>query len=496
MRERCVLYARISFDRAGEQIAVQRQLHELRELAERRDFEVVAEAVDNDISAMNGDRRPGFEQVWELVRGGRVDHVLVWQTSRLMRSRSDRAQVIAEFGQHRVDIIAAKGPSLDLRTAYGRGTADLMTAFDSLESEVKAERVAAAISDLARRGKAWGFCPYGWDRTGRGARAEQVVNPHEAAIVAELVDRLLGGESLNELYRDMNKRGEPTPARALWEKLPAAVRDQRKEKGRKEPPHAWAKSTIRTLVARDCNAGIRARGAEDSVQMGDWPPIVDREKHERVLALLSAPERRSHSGPRPGARKHLLTHGLGKCGVCGDLLRVAQRTGRKTNPHIYMCRGRGCTGRVQSKVDAFVADVVIERLAQPDALDWLIGDDEAAQRAAARVEDVQRRLDEAADSYADDKITARQLERITARLTPELEEARRERDAAVRSLDFEVLRPLAGDEAAARWAAMPVSSRRAVLETLGVEVTLLPRKLNGPGFEYDTVRITWRREPA
>lgn len=494
--ERCVLYARISFDRAGEQIGVQRQLRALRQLAERQDYDVVAEAVDNDISAMNGARRPGFEQVWELVRGGRVDHVLVWQTSRLMRSRSDRAQVIAEFGEHRVDIIAAKGPSLDLRTAYGRGTADLMTAFDSLESEVKAERVAAAIGDLARRGKSWGFCPYGWDRTGRGIHAKQTPNPHEAAIIAELVDRLLAGESLNELYRDMNARGEPAPARSLWDKLPEEVQEQRRAKGRKVPPHAWAKSTVRTLVVRDCNAGIRTRGADGAVQLGDWDPIVDREKHERVLALLSAPERRSHSGPRPGARRHLLTNGIGKCGVCGDLLRVAQRTGRKTNPHIYMCRGRGCTGRVQSKVDAFVADVVIERLAQPDALDWLIGDDEAAQRAAGRVEALQRRLDDAADSYADDKINARQLERITARLMPELEEARRERDAAVRSLDFEVLRPLAGDEAVARWEAMPVSSRRAVLATLGVEVTLLPRKLNGPGFEYDTVKITWRREPS
>lgn len=494
MRERAVLYARISHDPAGQRIGVQRQLHELRELAERRDYEVVAEAVDNDISAMNGDLRPGFEQVWELVRGGRVDHVLVWQTSRLMRSRSDRAQVIAEFGEHRVDIIAAKGPSLDLRTAYGRGTADLMTAFDSLESEVKAERVAAAIGDLARRGKAWGYCPYGWDRIGRGVHAEQVVNPCEAAIVAELVDRLLGGESLNEMHRDLNRRGVPAPGYAVWMKLPAEVREQRVAKGRTAPTQSWAKSTVRTLLLRDANAGIRRYGGTE--MPGDWPPIVDREKHDRVVKLLSAPERRSHSGPRPGARRHLLTNGIGKCGVCGDLLRVARRTGRKTNPHIYMCRGRGCTGRVQSNVDAYVADVVIERLAQPDALDWLIGDDEAAQRAAARVDHIQRRLDDAADAYADDKISARQLERITARMTPELEEARRERDAAVRSLDLDVLRPLAGDEAAARWEAMPVSAQRAVLETLGVEVTLLPRKLNGPGFEYDTVKITWRRDPS
>src|SRR6202044_2187472 len=124
-----------------------------------------------------------------------VDHVVVWQTSRLVRSRTERAQVISEFGRHAVDIVAVKGPSLDLRSAYGRGAADLMTAIDSMEGEIKAERVAAAIAGGARAGKPWGVTPYGWDRVD-GA---QVVNDHEAGVVRELVDRLLAGESLRSL---------------------------------------------------------------------------------------------------------------------------------------------------------------------------------------------------------------------------------------------------------------------------------------------------------
>ena len=155
-------------------------------------------------------------------------------------------------------------------------------------------------------------------------------------------------------------------------------------------------------------------------------------------------------------------------------------------------RGRGCTGRVQAHVDDLVTRVAIGRLAQPDALDWLLGDDEQARRVAQRCDELQQRLDDAADSYADGKITARQLERITERLTPDLEAAQRERDAAARSLDVEALRPLAGPEAAARWESMSVTQRRAVLETLGIEVVLLPREKHGPGFEPETVRVNWR----
>jgi DNA invertase Pin-like site-specific DNA recombinase len=496
MRERAVLYARISLDKTGEQVGVTRQLHDMRQLAEGRGYEVVAEITENDISASKGLRRPGYERVCRLVTSEQVDHVIVWQSSRLMRSRKDRAVVINTFGTHNVDIIAVKGPSFDLRSAYGRGMADMVTSFDTMEGEVKAERVSAAIADLARRGIAWGYCPYGWDRTGRGIHAKQVVNEHEAAIVRELVDRLLGGESLNELYRDMNARGEPAPGYAQWMKLPAELREQRESKGRKAPTQRWAKSTVRTLVMRDANVAVRRYRKRDNggTEMpGDWPPIVERAKHDRVVAVLASPDRRSHSGPRPGSRKHLLTNGIGKCGVCGGVLRVARRNGRRDQTLIYMCAGpRGCTGRKQEHVDNLVARVVIGRLAMPDALDWLLGDDDRARQLAQRCDELQGRLDDAADSQADGKITIRQLERITARLTPQLESARRERDAAVRSLDVEALRPLAGPEAAACWGAMSVAARRAVLETLGIEVVLLPREKHGPGFEPETVRIEWK----
>lgn len=40
---------------------------------------------------------------------------------------------------------------------------------------------------------------------------------------------------------------------------------------------------------------------------------------------------------------------------------------------------------------------------------------------------------------------------------------------------------------------MPVSTRRAALETLGIEVLLLRRQKHGPGFEEETLRIVWAR---
>lgn len=499
MGEKALLYARISLDRTHEEVGVQRQLHDMRALAEARGYEVVEEITDNDISASKNLHRPGYEKIWALVRSGAIEHVVVWQSSRLMRSRKDRAEVISTFGQHHVDVVAVQGPSLDLRTAYGRGLADMMTSFDSMEGEVKAERVSAAIADLARRGKGWGYCPYGWDRVGRGVHAKQVINESEAAVVRAIVDRLLANESVNEIWRDLNRREVPSPGYSVWLKIPPETRLQREQfKGRKPPSKLWAKSTVRVLALRDANVAVRRyrHRVDGGVEMrADWPPIIGPDKHARVVALLKNPERRSHTGPRPGARKHLLTAGLGECGKCHGPLRVARRNGRRGNgSKVYMCEtGGGCTGRLQEPVDNLVKRVAIARLAQPGALDMLLGDDKEAQQLQKHCAELQRRLDEAADSQADGKITIGQLERITARVEPRLAAAKQERDKALRSLDVDQLQPLIGPGASAAWDAMGVNQRRAVLTTIGLRaVVILPRKLHGPGFEADSVRFDWQ----
>ncbi|BBY87823.1 recombinase family protein [Mycolicibacterium tokaiense] len=499
--DRCVLYARISYDRSGERVGVDRQLVELRKLAKQRDFEVVAEVTDNDISASKDLHRPGYESIWELVRAEQIDAVVVWQTSRLTRSRRERAAVISEFGRHRVDVVAVKGPSLELRTAYGRGVADLMTAFDTMESEVKSERVSAAIADLARKGRAWGLTPYGWDSAEAGV---WTINRHEAGVVKEIVGRILAHQTLNSIQRRLNERGEPAPAFALWQKLPEDLREQRLAKlvakGRGVPSRRWADSTIRAIALRDANAGVRARLDDATVTAGCWPVIIKRTQHERVRAMLSAPQRRAHTGPRPGARRHLLTSGIGLCGPCGGVLRVATRTGRRTEQRIYQCATKGCTGRRQDHVDALVERVVIGRLADPEVWARITAysddGDEASQALIERCEGLQRRLDDAADLYAQGGITAAQLQRITATIAPDLDIAQRERDAALRTTDVTELEDLAGPEVATRWGAMAVSQRRAVLDALGVTVTLLPRAKKGPGFEPETVKVTWILQPS
>ena len=149
-------------------------------------------------------------------------------------------------------------------------------------------------------------------------------------------------------------------------------------------------------------------------------------------------------------------------------------------------------GRNQVYLDEMVAGAVFERLARPDALDWLLGDDEEARQLTERVAEIRRRLDEAADSFADGAITADQLRRITAKLTPEFDDAQERQRAAVVTLDLDVMAPLAGPQAQERWEGMTVAQRRAVLETLGMRVLVNKVTRRGPGFDPKSVDIIWK----
>lgn len=463
------LYARISEDQGGEGAGVERQLEDARALAAARGWTVAHEFTDNSISALKGKHRPGYEALRAGIVAGSVEQVVVWQTSRLWRNRGERARDIEMLAKARVGVIAVKGTSLDLSTAYGRGMAGLLGEFDTMESEVKSERVAAAGAQRARQGRPNGPLGYGWRREG----SEYVIVPEEADVVREIVRRLASREALRAVTADLNERGVLAP---------------------KSP--TWGKTSVKKIALRPSNVGllIRHRGQPDEELLpGCWPPLIERDEWDRVCAILSESGRRTSAPARPGARKHLLSLGVGECGVCGGHLRVALKGNQKwgSKSHLYVCDDKGCTGRNQERVDDLVRGVVLARLNKPDALDWLMGDDDAARDADKRARELRGRLEDAADDYAEGTITREQMKRITARLAPEIERAEADRQRHAGARDIDVLMQVSGERSLERWDELDVTQRRAILEALGIAVIIDKVKRRGPGFDPESVRIEW-----
>jgi len=486
---RAVIYARISEDPLNTQKGVERQVEDCRELTLARGWDVItAPFVDNDVSALTGKARPAYLDLFALVDAGGVDHVVTYMTSRLWRNRRERAEGIERLREARTGVVAVKGPDLDLTTAAGRMLAGLLGEFDTHESEQKAERVARASEQRAAEGRPNGTIPFGWERIynrddrGRVLASRDVEHPAEGKIVQEIVDRLLAGDSLRAITSDLNARGLVSP------------------QGK-----PWGSSSVRKIALREANVARRVHRGK-VIGPAAWPALVDEDRHDRVVALLTDPRRDLVRG---ALRRHLLTFGIGECGVCGGRLRsVAAKRSRKVrravtedNPEgivtdihtLYTCDVQGCVGRNQARVDELAVEVVLGRLARPDVLDLFDRDDKFARDLRAKAEAVRARLDTAADQYAEDVITADQLRRISERLRPGLDDLERQAAAAA-GPGVDALAQIVGrPDVRAVWDGLPVSRQRAIIEALGMVVIILPTR-KGPGFDPDYVRFKWAED--
>src|SRR5688572_18697240 len=112
---RAGVYARISSDREGDNLAISRQLADCEVLAARRGWHVVERYVDADISAYSGKRRPEYLRLLEEIDAGVIEAVVVYHADRLHRHPRE----LEEF----IDLCERKGTKM----ATVSGDVDLST---------------------------------------------------------------------------------------------------------------------------------------------------------------------------------------------------------------------------------------------------------------------------------------------------------------------------------------------------------------------------------
>src|SRR5438105_722573 len=84
--KRAAIYCRISQDREGAGLGVDRQRDDCEKLAASMGLTLVAIHTDNDISAFSGKTRPGYRALLNDLNTGHANVVIVWHTDRLHRS--------------------------------------------------------------------------------------------------------------------------------------------------------------------------------------------------------------------------------------------------------------------------------------------------------------------------------------------------------------------------------------------------------------------------
>ena len=134
MTRRAAIYCRISRDKEGAGLGVDRQEQDCREVAARLAWEVVAVHADNDLSAYSGKPRPGYEALLADLRADVADAVICWHTDRLHRSPVELEEYIAVCDPRAVPTQTVRAGPLDLATPSGRMVARVLGAVARHES--------------------------------------------------------------------------------------------------------------------------------------------------------------------------------------------------------------------------------------------------------------------------------------------------------------------------------------------------------------------------
>lgn len=450
---RVAIYSRLSHDiTGGFQTATVRQAEACRSYAAARDWEVLAEFEDVELSAADPRvRRPDFEEMLRRASSGEFDGILVWKLDRLVR-RPSQFETTWQILDDAHTFLASATEPVDTSNPLGLAVVRMLVTFASLETATQSLRLKSKFSERAEQG-----LPHGVRRTFGLNSTWTKLNHQEANLIREAATRVIAGEAVLAITNDWNRRGIPTVMGKPWQS-----------------------GTLKNILQSGRVAGQRSHNGID-VAKGSWPAALDPDTAARVRAALARRYRRE-----PAVHCEDLLARLLFCSLCGRSLRGRRTSGRVKR--IYRCpeypRGCGRLSIVVPYADEAVTASFLTRLRRRQRL--------------CPPPDVE------AVEYLDEYVT--QVEELWRTYMRAGEISRRDYDRQVNALDdrrrrvevqalmpttWDLVRKAGGLEAiAASWADLPIGDRQQLLRSEIARAVVSPA-IPHRRFDPRRIRIHW-----
>lgn len=461
------ILVRISDDRTGDALGVERQEQDCRAVAERRGWAVGRVYRENDTSAFQRRKvllpdgttalrvlRPAFRELLDDIASGTITALVAYDLDRVARDPRDLEDLIDAVEHARIPTAAVTG-EIDLSTDNGIFMARMLVNVANKSSRDTSRRVRRAILSLAEEGRpSGGARPFGYEDD------KVTVRENEAEAVRWMHEQAAAGRSLRSIGLDL------------------AVR---------YPERLWDNDSVRRLLTSARNAGLRVHRGQ-VIGPASWPGIVTPEERERTIDTLD--DRNHPSRQVGGPRRYLLT-GLLYCGACGgqegpwDRRLYPRRNAARQRFGCLPKPAGGCAGSivVYEPAEESIVTAVLERLRHVEPSP-VVDDPTGHLRAEiARLEQEQRALGEqlAADPTA--VLMLQAANRVMADKIEALREQVRHAHQAQRVADP------AG--VADSWPRLDPDQRRAVVEAVIDRVIVGPHA-GGPRFTPSRLTIVWR----
>lgn len=467
MTIRTAIYVRISLDRQGSGLGIERQEEDCRKKAAALGWEVVGVYQDNDRSASKAKvRRLGYERMLRDIELGLLDAVLIWDLDRLVRRPMELEQFMELVDRKGVKLANWTG-DIDLSTSSGVLMARIKGALAAQEVRRLGERVARQAQQRAERG-----LPPKRGRYGRtyGYTPDWQIVPAEAEVIRDAYDRVLNrGETVWSVMQTYRANGVLT----LTGKH-------------------FTRANLNNLLDNPVYAGLRRWHGEviETKEPVSWPAIVEPETFRRWEAWRAANGGSVDNHNNVDAvRKYLLT-GIARCGVClgtmnGAVMGGVRKDGLRREKLACLQGGGGCGKCVRSMAD--VDDFVIETFIRY-VESHSVGDVEVAYGDhGAMTGALEREIEEYRQAHEAKLIGLSDYIRFVKPLNERLQALRKQAVKAAR----EEANPRVGGVRQA-FAVANLATKREMLKEHIEAVVIMPAPRGGTTFDSDLIKIVWR----
>jgi len=321
---RVVIYVRISMARDN-QTSTKTQEKEAREYAAQRGWEVIEVCIDDGKSAWSGANRPGLNRAMEMIETKRANILLVWKLDRFARSITHFHELVGRINRAG-GLFASVTDHIDGSTTQGQIMMGLVAGFAQMESDIKSERTLAWQRDRIESGM-----PNGGQRSygyGRQINGTLPIEPKEAKLLQVAAARILGGESLRSVLRELQPQ-------SVTGNGPMTLRG------------------LRSALTNPTVAGLRR--SDDDYAPGNWDAILARETWDALNALFSNPDRRT----APSNQLSHLLSGIIECDRCGKTVGIRKWKANPTNRQPYTQESHRYTCLCGNSIDERNAESVV-----------------------------------------------------------------------------------------------------------------------------------------
>lgn len=341
----------------------ERQNAELRAV---RGVRYVAITQDLDVSAykLHPLKRPELGPwLTDPQKLAKYDQLIVWKLDRFCRSNSDMRDMMKwadDTGKKLVFLV--DGLTYDPRaTGVGRIVNDVLITFIAAMAEMESFNTSARVTNLhahLREKKSWkgGHLIFGYGVEKEENRKVLVRSPKTHPLFMEIVERIIGGESMTEIAVDFNARGIYSPRD--WSRV---------LQGNKPKGGRWTHTAIKTLFESDAPLGYRTRapssgsGPRETVRDDDgypiqlWEPLLSEQQLRRVREAIAE---RSRVGVPYGQQQPSPLRGVVRCYDCDANL--SWQSGDRSSLRCYKAAKRTYTCTATARIPISIAWMFLE----------------------------------------------------------------------------------------------------------------------------------------